>query len=160
MSHCANIKRIMNENNHPILQPIEQTRLILAAALVATAVAAIQILPSFPDGLFEVLVKCIFAISAISGFLFIILTAATLKSSKVDEVGGWPFTEKFRMRCYDYCINSYGIQIGSVIVLSCAYLFGWTFKSGVLDWRVGVGVLLVLLFSALAIYVVRFRRRQ
>lgn len=131
---------------------------MLAIALVATAVAAIQIIPSMPDNSLANFVKLIFAISALSGFLYILFTAAFLKFSRPDVVGNWPFTEKFRRRCYNYCIDSYGVQIGSVIMFGSAYIFGWSFDKSVWDWRVGVGALLTLSMLAFVIYVVRYRK--
>jgi len=149
----------MNKDNHPILQPIEQARLLLAASLVATAIAVIQMLPDMADNSMETFIKGVFAISAFSGFLFILITAAILKSSKTDEVGNLPFTERFRMRCYNYCVNSYGVQISGGIMFGIAYALGWTFAKDVWDWRVGLGALLTLSFSALVIYMVRYRNK-
>jgi hypothetical protein len=154
------IRSDMTVDKHPILRPTEQTRLILAAALVATAIAAVQILPDFKNDAVEVFLKGVLVISAFSGFMFILLTAAMLKYSKADEVGSWPFTEKFRTKCYDYCIDSYGIQSGSIIMFGFAYVLGWTFEKDVWDWRVGGGVLVTTLLFAFIVRKVRHQKNQ
>ncbi len=148
------------EMRNDTFSPAEQTRLVIVVALVASAIAALQILqPIGADNLLLSMVRVVFLISAACGLLYVLLSAATLKYKRHDEIGGWIFTERFRQFCYNYCIDTYGVQLGTVILFGAAYALGWNFNLPTWDWRVGIGAILSLGASALN-HILVVRRRK
>ncbi len=125
----------------------EQNRLVLAIAVVATAISVFA-LPQHSKDIFS-FAKGIVVVPAIFAFIYIVMTGSYLKYDNPKYLGDLPVSKKLRQFFYDWSIDMFWSCFFIFLTYTFGTIFGWDGRGDDSKFWLGLLVSMLVLLPVL-----------